>query len=226
MYKNIALLIFKRIDLYKEFQLQLTYNTNKIEGSSLTIKDTAAVLFDHYAIPNKTLIEHLEVKNHQSALNYIFGLFQTNTLHINEAFILKLHSILMHGIQDDAGFYRRHGVRILGSNIVTANYLKVPTLITELLQSIQQKETDFVAQATRIHCLFEKIHPFSDGNGRIGRLLLNTMLLAADYCPAIIAQKKKQQYYTFLAKAQNEEKYSQIEDYICDAILDGYKLLV
>lgn len=223
-HKNIIKEILDNIDIKNQFILKLTYNSNSIEGSTLTLADTASILFDNYAIPNKSLIEHLEAKNHQTALNYLFN-YISNNGEINENFILKLHNILMSGIRDDAGFYRNHGVRIVGVSLPTANYLSVPKLMKEIISLINKKNNDIINLSTKIHSKFEQIHPFSDGNGRVGRLLMNAMLLKENLPPAIIEQKQKRIYYNYLYKAQTKEDESQLEDFVCDSILYGLKIL-
>ena len=102
---------------------------------------------------------------------------------------MKLHGILMNGVQPDAGEYRRHAVRILGVNLPTANYLKIPELTPQILSEANKRTRDTIALSAKIHSRFEQIHPFSDGNGRIGRLLMNAMLLKANFAPAIIRQE-------------------------------------
>lgn len=216
--------IISNPDIRDQFLLKLTYHSNGIEGSTLTENDTAAILFDNVALPNKTLVEQLEAKNHQTALLYLFNHLAQKRA-VDESLILKLHSILMNGIYDDAGFYRRHGVRIVGANMPTASYLKVPELMKDLIQNIKKKNDDSVAHASVIHSIFEKIHPFSDGNGRIGRLLMIAMLLKDNLAPSVIHKENKQLYYTYLNKAQTKDDTSQLEDFVCDAILDGFKIL-
>ena len=223
-YKNILQLILKRTDLYDQLILSLTYNTNRIEGSTLTEDETAAVIFRNETIKNKNLVEHLEAKNHQSAIKFLFDhLFKKGK--IDEKLILKLHSILMNGIRDDAGFYRNHGVRIVGSNVPTANYLKVPGLMKKLAKGINQKKVDTIEHATQIHSKFEKIHPFSDGNGRIGRLVLSAMLLEDNLPPAVIEIKEKRFYLNYLRKSQLKDDFASLEDFMCDAILNGFRIL-
>ncbi|MDA3839974.1 MAG: Fic family protein [Patescibacteria group bacterium] len=223
-YKNILDIILKNPDIYKQFLLTLTYNSNKIEGSTLSEDETADIMFNNKSIPSKTIIEQLEVKNHQSALHYLFNYLKTSNI-LDENLILKLHSILMNSIRDDAGLYRRHGVRIVGSNVPTANYIKIPELIKILISDINIKQKDNIAHTTNIHARFEQIHPFSDGNGRIGRLLLIAMLLKNNIAPATIKQEKKQIYYTSLRRAQLKSDYTQLEDFICEAINIGFDIL-
>ena len=222
--KSVIKDILANPDIRDQFILKLTYHSNSIEGSTLTEPDTAAVLFDNVALPDKTLIEQIEAKNHQTALNYLFDYLDKEGV-INEALVLKLHSILMNGIRPDAGLYRQHAVRILGVNLPTANYLKIPELIPEVMAKAAQKTVDVVAVSASVHSQFEQIHPFSDGNGRVGRLLMNAMFLQANMAPAIIRQEQKQLYYTYLYKAQTKGDQSQLESYLCDAVLDGFKIL-
>lgn len=223
-HKNILKEILGNSDVYDEFVLSLTYNTNSIEGSTLTERETAEVLFHDVALPNKSLIEQMEAKNHLAALDYLFNSLNKSQK-INENFILKLHAILMNGIISNAGMYRRHAVRIAGSNVPTANYMKVPDLMAEFSKNLTKNTKDTVANITAMHSKFEQIHPFSDGNGRVGRLLMHAMALSLNLPPIVILQEKKQFYYTYLNKAQLEEKILQLEDFVCDALLNGFDVL-
>ncbi len=223
-YKSVIAEILKNPDIRDTFLLKLTYHSNSIEGSTLTEPDTAAILFDNAALPNKSLTEHLEAKNHQTALNYLFDYIAQNG-NLNEKLVLKLHSILMNGIRSDAGAYRNHTVRILGVNLSTANYLKLPDLIPAIIDEATKKTADIISLSSSIHSRFEQVHPFSDGNGRIGRILMCAMLLKANLAPAIIRQENKRLYSAYLYKAQTKNDTSQLEDFLCDAALDGFKVL-
>ncbi len=223
-YKNIIKDITNKPDILDEFILSLTYNTNSIEGSSLTQNETSAILFQNATLKNKNLIEHLEAKNHQSALEYLFKVIKPD-YKITETFILELHHILMNSIRTDAGSYRNHGVRIVGANVPTANYLKVPILIKDLVSEINKNQKDNITHASVIHSKFEQIHPFSDGNGRTGRLIMTAMLLRKNIPPAIIKQEQKNLYYKCLQKAQQQEDYNLLEDFICDSIFNSFEIL-
>lgn len=222
--QNILKTILQNRDLYDQLMLSLTYNTNRIEGNSLTEAETAAILFQSAALPDKTLIEQMEAKNHQAALDYLLNTL-THTKKIDEPFILKLHSILMNGIRSDAGLYRHHAVRIVGANVPTANYLKVPSLMTDLTKKIAHPTKHTIHHVTQTHSNFEKIHPFADGNGRIGRLLIQAMLLRKNLPPALIQQEKRQFYMASLQTAQQKDDLSPLEDFICDAVLAGFQLV-
>ncbi|MCD4813182.1 Fic family protein [bacterium] len=223
-YPKLVTLFNTRKDLYDQFLLSLTYNTNRIEGSTLTEPETAAILFQNAALADKSLIEHMEVKNHQAAFSLMIQhIFAGKP--ITENFVLKLHAKLMNGIKDDAGLYRRHAVRIVGSHVPTANYLKLNVLMPELLKTIRAGDKDSIGFTVRIHSRFEQIHPFSDGNGRVGRLLLWAMLLQKNIAPAVIAQADRHYYIMYLNQPQLKEDYSRLEDFICDGILAGYALI-
>jgi len=224
-YKNILKKILKNPDIYDQFILSLTYHTNRLEGSTLTQNETKAILFDNIALANRSMVEQLEAKNHQAALEYLFNYLLSPSPKISEELILKLHSILMNSIKNDAGFYRKHGVRILGTNIPTANYLKVPVLMNTLVKNINLRQKDIITQITKIHSRFEQIHPFSDGNGRVGRLVMQVMLLMNNLPPAIIKQEKKRFYNNGLRKAQLNEDFLPLENFICDAILKSFNIL-
>jgi len=223
-HKNVVAEILDNPDIRDRFILKLTYHSNSIEGSTLTEPDTAAILFDNAALPDKSLTEQLEAKNHQTALNYLFD-YVSRQRKINEDLVLKLHGILMNGIRPDAGNYRRHAVRITGVDLPTANYMSVPKLMSKVMTRAAEKTKDVIALSASIHSEFEQIHPFSDGNGRVGRLLMNAMLLSANFAPAVIRQEQKQLYYTYLYKAQTKEDSSQLEDFLCGAVTDGFKIL-
>lgn len=223
-YKNVVNEILANPDIRDQFILKLTYHSNSIEGSTLTEPDTAAILFDNAALPNKSLTEQLEAKNHQTALNYLFNHIAKKE-RVDETLTLKLHSILMNGVHPDAGVYRNHSVRITGVNLPTANYVSVSKLIPEVMARITPKTKDIIALSASVHSKFEQIHPFGDGNGRVGRLLMNAMLLSANFAPAIIRQQQKQLYYTYLYKAQTKEDQNQLENFLCEAVMDGFRIL-
>ncbi|MDP2668291.1 MAG: Fic family protein [bacterium] len=223
-HKNVLDEIIGNPDIRDRFYLSLTYNTNRIEGSTLSENETAAILFENSALSDKSLIEQLEAKNHQAALEYLFQ-YLSEKKPLNERIILKLHAILMNAIRPDAGSYRNHGVRIMGSNMPTANYLKIPYLMDNFAGKISKKMSDAILHIAAMHSEFEKIHPFSDGNGRIGRLLMHAMAIRDNLAPVVVLQEKRRLYVAYLNKAQTQDDTSLLEDFLCDAILEGYKIL-
>jgi Fic family protein len=214
--------ILARPDILDEFVLRLTYTSNRIEGSTLTEAETAAVIFDDAAVPRRALADQIAAKNHQAALHALFDYLSTRKS-MTEEFLLRLHGILMNGLRDDAGRYRLHGVRIVGSNIPTANYLSVPRLMANLVKALSPAGQDVIRHAADIHAQFEKIHPFSDGNGRVGRLLLHAMLLRANLLPTIIRPERKRRYYAALNEAQRGGSTVGLEEVICDGMLEAQR---
>ncbi|HEY5220862.1 MAG TPA: Fic family protein [Candidatus Paceibacterota bacterium] len=223
---RILKMILDNPDIRDQFYLSLTYHSNRIEGSTLSEGETAAIMFQGAALPDKSIIEQLEVKNHQAALEYLFGYIKDRKK-IDEALVMKLHSILMNAIRPDAGGYRNHGVRIAGASVPTANYVKVPDLMKMLMADVNKKETaeDAIRHVAFVHARFETIHPFGDGNGRIGRLLMNGMALRENLSPAVILQENRRLYIAYLNKAQTKDDLTLLEDFICDAVLAGYAIV-
>jgi len=224
-FKNILQRILKNPDIYDELTLSLTYNTNRIEGSTLTENETKAILFNDIALADKSIREQLEVKNHQAAWQYLLNYLVETGQRINQKLILRLHAILMNGIRQDAGFYRNHAVRIVGANIPTANHLRIPLLMNKLIEDVNIEKKDIVAHVANIHSRFEQIHPFSDGNGRIGRLIIQAMLLKRNMPPAVIKQEKKHFYKLYLGISQRSSDFSLLEDFLCDAVMEGLKIV-
>lgn len=221
-------LILSRKDLYDSLLLSLTYHTNSIEGSTFTEPDVKAVLFDDVTIPNKSVREHQEAKNHQGALGFVMRRIRDNKTTIDEELIIHIHQILMNGILQTAGTYRNHSVRIAGVHVPTSNHLSIQTHMTECISLFNRFEKHTMSQVEHIaqtHARFEQIHPFSDGNGRVGRLLM--LILACKYqmAPILIRKEKKQAYYTYLEEAQMKQNLVPLTSFIIDALFDGYVLL-
>jgi Fic family protein len=103
--------------------------------------------------------------------------------------------------------------------------MSVRKLTGEVLALAAEKTKDTIGLSALVHAKFEQIHPFSDGNGRIGRLLMNAMLLEANIAPAIIHQEQKRLYYAYLYKAQTKDDSSQLEDFLCEAVMAGFEIL-
>jgi len=206
----------------EEFLLELTYNSDAIEGSTLTKKETEAVLFDKATIQDKSLTEHLEAINHAEILNDIFnGAYKAN---ISEGFIQKIHKDLMKGIRSDAGLYSRHARRIRGVDIILPHPEDIPEEMLFLCKKINQIEGHPISHIARMHADFEAIHPFGDGNGRVGRLIMIMQLLNNGFAPCVIGVQEKSRYYEYLEYAQKQSETHFIK-YAAETILKGYKII-
>jgi Fic family protein len=206
--------------------LYLTYHTNTIEGSTMTLADVGDVIFEHKVLLNRTAIEQAEARNHQAALYWVLEMLeQTPDLNVTEEFVTGIHLRLMNGIVSDAGQYRHHSVRIMGSHTTVANWLKVPELMSSLVVAANVNAEDTISKLAQVHADFEKIHPFSDGNGRTGRLLLLVMALRAGLMPPVITKERKHAYYKYLEMAQVRGDYAPLELFVAESMLYTGKLL-
>ena len=178
-----------------------TYHSNAIEGNTLTLGETKAILLDGITISGKPLREHLEVVNHREAMRLMERLAATNKpLEISE--ILDIHKIILTGIQsENAGVFRSVRVRVLGSEHVFPNPVKVPELMQDFVNKINSFEGHEVLRATHAHYHLVAIHPFVDGNGRTARLLMNLLLIRSGYPPALLPVTMRGQYYDALESA-------------------------
>ena len=179
--------------LNEEFLTEYTYNSNAIEGNTLTLRETDMVLRG-LTIDKKSLKEHLEVIGHKEAFDYVKQLVSENA-EISEKLIKDIHYLVLADKKDDRGVYRRIPVRIMGAaHEVVQPYLIIPKM-EELLERYKNSTEDIVTKLARFHIEFEDIHPFIDGNGRTGRLLINLELMKAGYPPIDIKFTDRLKYY-------------------------------
>ncbi len=179
--------------LNEEFVTEYTYNSNAIEGNTLTLRETDMVLRG-LTVERKSLKEHLEVIGHKEAFDYVRQLISENA-EISEKVIKDIHCLVLADKKEDRGRYRRIPVRIMGAaHEPVQPYLIVPKM-EELLEQYKNSEEDIVTKLARFHIEFEGIHPFIDGNGRTGRLLLNLELMKAGCPPIDIKFTDRLKYY-------------------------------
>lgn len=212
-------------------KVELTYSSNAIEGNTLSRMETAEVLEKGVSatISGKSLKDQIEAINHAKALEFIKDLSKKRKSHqfITEEDILEVHRLILSGIMDDwAGKYRQTQVYILGTNLDLPKPNEVPILMRKFIEWLgsQQKEHP-VKVATDAHFKFESIHPFIDGNGRVGRLLMNLILIASGYPMAIVRNEERTQYLQSLNVAQTSDDKGLLEDLIENAVersLDAY----
>lgn len=216
--------LMRRSDLHDTFMLKLTYTSNRLEGSTLTEGETARVLFEHRGLPSKNLVDQIEARNHAAAFDELLRHLSARKA-IDEKLVLRLHALLKGGVDDSAGFYRTRGVRIMGSHVPTANPVKIPDLMERLMPEFRTRDTDVIRRAAMTHARFEQIHPFADGNGRAGRLLLQALLLRSNHAPAVIQPRRRNAYLAALHAAQTGGGNAKLELFLCDAVEEGWKLL-
>lgn len=182
------------------YRIGLTYSSNAIEGNTLTESETKVVIEDGITIGGKSMREHYEALGHAKAYDHIYSLLDKP---ISEENILSLHKLFFQQIDsENAGRYRQSNVVITGTDYLPPNYKEVPPLMKGHIESINNPVSDrhILEQAINMHAEFESIHPFTDGNGRIGRLLLTVLSLKNGYCPVVIPPIRRVEYITALQK--------------------------
>lgn len=189
--------------------LEWTYNSNSIEGNTLTLNETKMIIEEGFTIKGKSLREHFEAVNHQDAIEYVESLVSEKYV-LHEKDILKVHELVLQKIEKDfAGRFRNSGVRISGANFVPPNALKVSEFISELIDWVNDSDMDSIVKSAIFHHRFFWIHPFFDGNGRTVRLLFNLFLMKEGFPPAIILKNDRKKYYDALNLA-NKGDYAKL----------------
>ena len=176
-----------------------TYHSNAIEGSTLTYAETYAILYNDnsFKIQGKEPREIYEAINHKNALELVFKNLQNNDM-FDERFLKLLNETINRNIKDTEG-YRAVQVFIQGSEYIPPEPEKVPNLMMYYIYNYNHDEQDIFTKIARYHIEFEKIHPFEDGNGRTGRLLLNYEFLKNNLPPVVISKVDRVKYFEFLS---------------------------
>ena len=191
--------------LQDELLLEHTYNSTSIEGTTFNKRETEAVIFDKSVVPDKSLTEHLEVTNHAVVLRYLLQKKYQGP--ITEELIKQLHKDLMQGIREDAGDYSKYQRAIRGMNIILTHPEDIQEEMKNLIKEWNHKPVrKTIKEIASFHVHFELIHPFGDGNGRVGRLLMVLQCLQVDYVPAVIENARKAEYYEVLEYAQRKSE--------------------
>lgn len=189
----------------ENMSLEWTYNSNSIEGNTLTLRETQLIIQDGITVKGKSLREHFEAHNHDRAIDLLYSLVNKDT-QIRCIDFLSLHSLVLRSIEEDfAGRIRNGGVRISGANFMPPAANKVSDLLDELVDFINTNPQglNIIELATVFHHKFVWIHPFFDGNGRTVRLAMNLILMRAGFPPAIILKNDRRKYYDALNQANN-----------------------
>ena len=187
----------------ESLMIEWTYNSNSIEGNTLTLQETKMVIEEGFTIKGKSLREHFEAVNHQEAIELVESLISDSYI-LKETDILNIHELVLQKIEKDfAGRFRTSGVRISGANFVPPNALKIDEYITELTDWTNTSDMNIVLKSAIFHHRFVWIHPFFDGNGRTARLLFNLLLMKEGFPPAIILKNDRKKYYDALNSANN-----------------------
>ncbi|MBQ0010411.1 MAG: Fic family protein [Ruminococcus sp.] len=211
--------------LREEFTVDFTYNSNAIEGNTLTLKETAMVL-EGMTIDQKPLKDHLEAVGHRDAFLYVQDI-AAKEIPLSESVIKNIHSLVLMNRPEDKGVYRRIPVRIMGAYTEPVQPYLIEPKMTELLAKNEERKKTMggIERIARFHLEFEGIHPFIDGNGRTGRLILNLDLIRSGYPPINVKFTDRKRYYdafdTYYRDGDAGAMIDLISEYV-DARLDEY----
>lgn len=209
--------------LTEEFTVEYTYNSNAIEGNTLTLRETDMVLRG-LTIDQKPLKDHMEAVGHKEAFDYVRELVQEKAP-LSERVIQQIHYLVLADKKDDRGVYRRVPVRIMGAQHEPIQPYLIRPMMEQLLADFAASQEHIVTKLARFHIEFEGIHPFIDGNGRTGRLLVNLELMKAGYPPIDIKFTDRMAYYDAFEEYHVKHNLSAMEKLFAryiDERLDGY----
>lgn len=200
--------------LADELIVNSTYNSNTIEGTKLTYRETEVLIFSHIFAAGKPFEDNIVSLNHASIVRDIFrGEYHGS---LTEEMIREMHRRLFQGIRDDAGHYSKHQRIIGGLNIQLTHPADIPEEMANFIKQVNRSSTkkeviEFIAET---HARFELIHPFGDGNGRIGRLIIIKQCLQNNYPPIIVENARKAEYYEVLEEAQRRRTHHLTELFV------------
>lgn len=179
--------------LTEEFIIEYTYNSNAMEGNTLTLRETDMVLRG-LTIARKPLKDHMEAVGHKEAFDFVQDLVKEQ-VPLSESIIKQIHYLVLADKREDRGVYRRVPVKIMGAKHEPAQPYLIQTKMEHLLEDYRNNTDHIIPRLARFHIEFEGIHPFIDGNGRTGRLLVNLELMKAGYPPIDIKFADRISYY-------------------------------
>lgn len=193
--------------LREEFMIENTYNSNAIEGNTLTLRETALILQEGVTIAQKPIKEHSEAIGHKDAFEYVVTLADTHSP-LTERVIKDIHSLILMNDANNKGVYRSVPVRILGANHTPPQPYLVPVQMEQLIADYEtmKREKHVIEAIAEFHLRFEGIHPFIDGNGRTGRLVLNLELMKAGLLPVNVKFADRALYYSCFDEYYSDQR--------------------
>lgn len=209
--------------LNEEFIVEYTYNSNAIEGNTLTLRETDLVLRG-LTVDNKPLKDHMEAVGHKEAFDFVSDLVRKKEP-ISENIIKQIHYLVLADKKEDRGVYRKVPVHIMGAKHEPVQPYLIEPKMEQLLQDFEKNDEHIITKLARFHIEFEGIHPFIDGNGRTGRLLINLELMKAGYPPIDIKFTDRLAYYNAFDEYHEKHNLSAMEDLLAKYVnsrLDMY----
>lgn len=213
--------------LNEEFVVEYTYNSNAIEGNTLTLRETDMVLRG-LAIGKKPLKDHMEAIGHKEAFEFISELVKED-VPMSESIIKQVHYLVLADKKEDRGVYRRVPVRIMGAQHEPVQPYLIQPKMEQLMADFTESKEHIITKLARFHIDFEGIHPFIDGNGRTGRLIVNLELMKVGLPPINIKFTDRMAYYNTFDEYHIKHNLSAMEKLFAGYInerLDMYLQMV
>ena len=211
-------------NLHEDLLLRWTYHSNAIEGNTLTLLETKVVL-EGITIGGKSLREHFEAINHREAILYIEDLVKDDDS-LSEWQIKNIHQLVLKNVDDtNAGKYRQVNVMISGANHTPPDHTQLTEQMEAFIQWYQQQSDSLhpVERAAKVHADFVGIHPFTDGNGRTSRLLMNLELMKSGFPPCIITVEQRLDYYQALDHYHTSGRMEKFVELIANCVEESFK---
>ena len=213
--------------LTEEFIIEYTYNSNAMEGNTLTLRETDMVLRG-LTIDRKPLKDHMEAVGHKEAFDFVRDLVKEQ-VPLSESIIKQIHYLVLADKREDRGVYRRVPVKIMGAKHEPVQPYLIQPKMEQLLEDYRNHTDHIISRLARFHIEFEGIHPFIDGNGRTGRLLVNLELMKAGYPPIDIKFADRISYYNAFDEyyvKQNPGAMEKLFAGYVNARLDSYLMML
>ncbi len=209
------------LKLKEQLRIEMTYNSNAIEGNSLTLKETFLVINEGLTVKGKPLKDHLEAMDHHLALEYLYDLVEHGKNHtISEHLIRTIHQLIVRETDREwAGVYRNSNIIISGSDHNPPDALEIPQRMHELIDWIKdnKKKSHIIELSALLHHKLVHIHPFFDGNGRTSRMIMNLCLMQKGFPLVIIFKNDRRKYYNVLSQA-DKNKYGPLVLFIARSV--------
>ena len=229
-------------DIWKGIWYEEAHHSTAIEGNTLVLKQVETLLAEGRAVGNKQLKEYMEVKGYADAAEWVYGqgaaaetaelLTLTEVRRVHTAAMQPVWDVEPHpdaGPNEGPGSFREHDIRPFPGGMTPPSWVEVPAAMADWVRAashVQPRELTFCEDVARLHCGFEQVHPFIDGNGRTGRLLINLLLVRLGLPPAIVFKSQREQYLRALRRGDQSD-YGQLGEFIARAILENlYKFVV
>lgn len=209
--------------LTEDFMVEYTYNSNAIEGNTLTLRETDMVL-KGLTVGQKPLKDHIEAVSHKEAFYFILDLVKEKR-DLSESIIKQIHFLVLGDKKDDRGVYRKVPVRIMGASHEPVQPYLIEPMMESLLIDYKSSQDNLINKLAKFHIEFEAIHPFIDGNGRTGRLLVNLELMKNGYPPIDIKFTDRIKYYDAFEEYHKKNNIKAMENLFASYVnerLDEY----